>query len=59
MNNQILEEAKIISKILENSPKIDKKRINIEEFKQKQKKVIAALQTSITFYSTEECFFLT
>lgn len=39
-----LEEAKIISKVLEKSPKIDKEiRIKPEEFKARQKKVIDAL----------------
>lgn len=41
---QWLEEAKIISKVLEQSPKIDKEiRIKPEEFKARQKKVIDAL----------------
>ena len=50
MNNrskQWLEEAKVILKILEKSPKIDKeKRIKTEEFKSRQKKVIDALSAS-------------
>ena len=41
---QWLEEAKIISKILSDSPKIDKqKRIGKNEFRQRQKKVIDAI----------------
>lgn len=41
---QWLEEAKIISKVLEKSPNIDKEiRIKTEEFKARQKKVIDAL----------------
>lgn len=47
MNSRIsqwLEEAKIISKILSDSPKIDKqKRIGKNEFRQRQKKVIDAI----------------
>lgn len=43
-NSQWLEEAKIISKILSDSPKIDKqKRIGKNEFRQRQKKVIDAI----------------
>ena len=47
MNSRIsqwLEEAKIISKVLSDSPKIDKqKRIGKNEFRQRQKKVIDAI----------------
>ena len=43
-SSQWLEEAKIISKILSDSPKIDKqKRIGKNEFRQRQKKVIDAI----------------
>ena len=43
-SRQWLEEAKIISKILEKAPNIDKeKRITTKEFKERQKKVIDAL----------------
>ncbi|MDD5623058.1 MAG: M24 family metallopeptidase [Actinomycetota bacterium] len=48
MNNRSsewLEEAKIISKILSNSPNIDKKlRISPEEFKRRQQKIIEAIK---------------
>jgi len=40
-----LEEAKIIYKILSNSPNINKKaRIELEEFKERQRKVIKAIK---------------
>jgi len=40
-----LEEAKIIYKILSNSPNINKKaRIELEEFKERQRKVIEAIK---------------
>ena len=44
-SSEWLEEAKIISRILSNSPNIDKKlRISSEEFKQRQQKVIEAIK---------------
>lgn len=44
IDSRFLEEAKVISKILSSSPKIDKnKRIEIDEFKERQRKVIEAI----------------
>ncbi len=46
-SSQWLEEAKVISRILEKSPKLDKeKRITTKEFKTRQKKVIDALSAN-------------